>query len=359
MRCMGQIPTTTCSLRFRSACLAFLLAAQPVVLSSAEAGFFKRSASKSHRLQKPTIQDGRFVLRGSPWHATGVNWTGIAYGQNFGATAWYPHGNGFSRHPQLLAEALSAMRAEGISIVRVGLLDDGRALLDATGHLARDTRPFDDDVEALLRAAERHELLVEFVLVDFHVAGRAEMVNGVSLRGRAGLLTDPLLREAFRTQVLEPFLRRWGAHPALWGFDLINEPEWLVANTEGGGWDDVKPGDPARTPHPIARRDLTLFAQTMAETIHRLAPKALVTMGVSLKFIGLVQGLRLDYYAVHHYPWMESLGNFRELCGRIPRDKPWMLEEHPATGAPLTPAMYRREVRKLGGGGTYLWGWKP
>ena len=303
-----------------------------------------------------SVQGRQLVRHGRPWHLVGANWAGIAYGQNFGRTAWYPEGNGFSRHPGLAEQEFRLMQQTGIQVVRLGLVDDGRALLDSQGQVAGSLDRFFADVQALLEAAARHQLQVEFVLVDFHIAGAPQMVNGVALRGRRAVIADAARRKEFRQRVLEPFLRQFGRSPALFGIDLINEPEWIIGRAEGGGWEDVATTDPAKAWHPLPREEVTAFANEMAQAIHQIAPGVLVTAGVSAKFINVVAAWPLDYYAVHHAAWM---GDLAPWAIRIPTDKPWVLEEYPTRGVPLAPDGYHEHVSRLGGSGASLWNWKP
>jgi len=238
-----------------------------------------------------TIEGARILRGGTPWHVVGANWAGIGgYGQNFGATAWFANGNGFSRHPDELERELTAMQHAGIRVVRMGLADDGRALLDAQGHVTGFNEVFQQDVQALLDAATRHGLQIEFALMDFHMAGAGKNENGVFLRGRPGVMADPALREEFRVKFLGPLLSQFGSHPALWGFDLLNEPEWLIARSEGGGWEDVQASDEAKAKQPISRAALEAFVRDMAAAIHQRARGKFVTVGVSAKFAALLAG---------------------------------------------------------------------
>jgi hypothetical protein len=294
--------------------------------------------------------DGFYVDK-NRWFIVGGNWRVIEYGQNFGTTNWYPIGNGVSRHPGYVSTKLELFRRAGITLVRVGLLDDGVAMFDREGKVIGYNQTFRDDVSALLNLAEKHDVKVEFVLVDFLLAGKEEYVNGVWVRGRREVIENEGTRALFLTDFLEPFLREFGGHPALFGFDVINEPEWIVSKSDGGGWEDVTDADKAVT--PVNGDQFRSFVSECIGKIHELAPGKFVTAGVSLIFVDLIKDFDLDYYAFHYYPYM---GDFDDALAGIPGDKPWVLEEFPGKGN-LTD--YLNAVKQAGGAGALLWNLSP
>jgi hypothetical protein len=294
-----------------------------------------------------------FYLNGSKLFVVGANWRVIDYGQNFGATAWFPGGNGVSAHPNFVKAYLDYARRAGIKVLRVGLLDDGRTMFDQEGHVTGYSQVFRDDVRVLLDLAAQAGCRIEFTLVDFLIAGKGEELNGVWMRGRAGILTDATLRSAFVSQFLVPFLSEFGQHPGLFGIDIINEPEWIINKENFGAWEDY---DDAATKavQPVSGVAFNAFVAACAEAIHTNAPNVLVTVGTSMKFIPLVQNLDTDYLALHHYAWM---GPMADHVSHIPQGKPWSLEEYPTVGA--TPAEYLTETFNAGGSGGLLWNLSP
>ncbi|MFH1264691.1 MAG: hypothetical protein ABIK89_03145 [Planctomycetota bacterium] len=304
--------------------------------------------AESRVVPKP---DG-FYVDGRKTYLVGGNWRVIEYGQNFGATAWFPEGDGVSKHPGYVAARLDCFRRAGILLVRVGLLDDGRAVLDRKGAVTGFSQTFHDDVAMFLDLAAQHNVKVEFVLIDFHAAGRGEEVGGVWLRGRGMVLEDPQIRARFIDEFVEPFLETFGRHRALFGIDVINEPEWIVSEAHGGAWEAVE--DAVKAGKPISGDQLREFINQCADCVHRLAPDKLVTVGVSCVHLGLVSDLdALDYLAPHYYPWMNSLD--RNLAA-IPKGKPYLLEEYPGKGDVWE---YLAKVQAAGGAGSLLWNLSP
>ncbi len=252
------------------------------------------------------------------------------YGQNFGVTRWFPGGNGIARHPNFSRINLDYARRTGLKLLRVGLLDDGRVVFDRGGQVVGYDATFRKDVGTLLNLAQQACIRVEFTLFDFQIAGRGKDVDGVWVRGRPGVITDLALRTDFRTKFLRPFLMEFGNHPALFGFDVINEPEWIIERTEGGGWDDYNDLE-IKAERPVPRAAINALITECANDIRQLALGKPVTVGVSARFLPLVNNLALlSYLAPHHYHWMGDLrGYLPLLMGRT-----WSLEEYPTKYPP-------------------------
>jgi hypothetical protein len=82
-----------------------------------------------------SVGSGGFLLNGESWFVVGGNWRMIEYGQNFGANAWFPTGDGVYKHQGFLRVYLDYLRRAGVKVVRVGLGEDGRNLFDEDGHV--------------------------------------------------------------------------------------------------------------------------------------------------------------------------------------------------------------------------------
>ena len=290
------------------------------------------------------LQDNGFIV--------GANYGLVAYAQNFSSTNWFPNGQGVSRRYGFIRTNLEYAVRAGIKLVRVGLLDDGRAVLDQNAHVTNYSDVFTDDVEALLSIAEEIGCRIHFVLIDYQLAGKSDEVDGVYLRGREELLQDATTRKEFITNFLEPFLKKFGSHPALYGIDLINEPEWLISKEEGGGWENKD----EQSENPLPRADLLAYANDCIATIRTYAPTLYITIGVSAPFIELTQNIPIDYYGLHYYTWM---GDFSEVLKNIPDEKPWMLEEFPSQTGPLKLTDYLNKSMELGASGALFWNLTP
>ncbi len=318
---------------------------------------------------KIEVKTDGFYLNDKRWFMVGGNWRVIEYGQNFGATAWFPSGNGISKHPNFVKANLDNFQLAGIKVVRVGLLEDGRTVFDKDGHVTGYDEIFREDVGTFLDLAEAANIMVELVLLDYLIAGKAEDVEGVWVRGREAIITDDSpggVREEFINDVLQPFLEEFGSHPALIGFDVINEPEWILSRADGGDWESVTDLR-YKAENPIPGDQMRSFIGDCIRTISDHAPGKLVTVGISIKYTGLIEDLntlaeeledlKISYYAaVHHYPWM---GDLETYVPSLPGNKPWSLEEYPTNSTPLTITNYLDLVFYAPGAGAMLWNLSP
>ncbi|MDQ1354900.1 MAG: hypothetical protein QG657_5209 [Acidobacteriota bacterium] len=300
------------------------------------------------------LYDDGFYVGNNKWFIVGGNWRLIEYRQNFGTTAWFPNGNGVSQHPMFIGTKLEWFRQAGITLIRVGLVEDGTTLLNRSGNMVGYNEIFKKDVSKFLELAAQYHVKVEFSLVDFLIAGKEEEVAGVWLKGRREVIEDSKVRQGFIQNFLTPFLQDFGNSPALFGFDIINEPEWIISKDHGGGWEDITDlDDKAETPIPFDQ--FKSFVTQCTGKIRQLAPGKFVTVGVSCKYIELLNNLNtsLDYNAIHYYPWM---GNLTTNLSIAPRDDPWSLEEFPGKGDIYS---YFKTVSDNGGAGALMWNLSP
>ena len=295
-----------------------------------------------------------FYIVNNRWFIVGGNWRPIAYRQNFGATAWFPYGNGISLHPGFVGTRFEWFRQAGVTLVRVGLVDDGTTLLDRDGNVVGYNEIFKRDVSKFLELASQNHVKVEFSLVDFPIAGKGEEIRGVWLKGRRKVIEDPQVRQRFIQNFLTPFLQEFGNSPVIFGFDIINEPEWIISKDHGGGWEDTSDLiNKAET--PVDFEQFKNFVSQCTDKIRLLAPGKFVSIGLTCQYIELMNNLnaKVDYSAVHYYPWM---GDLESNLLKVPGNKPWNLEEFPGKGNIYS---YFNTVFNKGGAGALLWNLTP
>lgn len=301
---------------------------------------------------KVTFSDGKFELDCKDCFVVGANLRGIEYGSNC-AGAWFPWRNGFSLHTQYLRYCLGLARDSGIKVLRVFLLDDGRAMFDEHCRVVGYDDSFKADVKTLLDTMNEFGLKAEIVLLDYLVAGQAQEYedDGVTVRGRSALITDAEVREGFIKAFLKPFLREFGPHPALLSIDLLNEPEWMISTSEGGGWEGY--GEKQMIPAaPLTRAEFHAYAKACISAIRAECPGLPVTVGISCQYVGMLQGTDLDYYGLHNY--LDNPQDIEQYVKLIPKGKPWTMQEYPA--ARETPVTgYLDLARDLGASGASVW----
>jgi hypothetical protein len=287
----------------------------------------------------------------------GGNWRILEYGQSFGTTAWFPTGNGISKHENFIRINLDHFRRAGIKLIRTELLTDGRAMFDKDGHVIGYDETFRKDVRTLLDLASNAGFNVEFTILDYPIAGKAQEVDGVWVRGRSKILTDDSLKTEFMNGFLVPFLKEFGNHAALTGFDVINEPEWIIGNKDGGDWENAN--KTTRPDEPVPIKNVNSFVSDCIDRIRENAPGKLITVSASIKLNSLINNfssLNIDYLAVHHYSTMEPFKNYLPINSTA---KPWSLEEFPTKDTTLSISQYLDQTLIGGGTTALLWNLSP
>jgi hypothetical protein len=276
----------------------------------------------------------------------GANLPWIRYGCDFGGNQWHPDGG--VADPLMTAELrrlLSTLSAQGLSVVRWFLFCDGRAGIRFDG--SSDPIGLDDhvlaDLDAALTVAADARVRVMFTLFDFLWCRPRTRVGGVDLGGHRRLFAHADVRAALLERIVAPVLELAGRHPAVWAWDVINEPEWVTFGR--GTW------------HPWALRSSHLRALiTDVVTLAHARTTQPVTVGLaSARWLGLVRDLDLDFYQVHWYDKLDWLAPLAAPVDRWRLDKPVLLGEFPTRGSAAEPAAILETARAQGYAGALFW----
>jgi len=290
----------------------------------------------------PYVKNNSFLL--------GVNYPWRNYGYDFGSAQGDHLGVSLPAARDAIARDFERIRLSGASVVRWFLFGDGRCGLISQDEIPRapDSVLF-VDVDALLRLAERHGIRLCFPLIDYlwlqeHRGKRPAYPNEHILHFAAS-------REAFLQNVLIPLFVRFREHPALFAWEIANEPEWAI-----------------REFHPIAEAKLHLadfraFAIEVARAVREFG-KVPVTLGSArILWTRAWTSLGLDFYQAHYYPGTESenRGGLSQQLGALQLlDKPFWLGELPARD-PSHPDYSLSQAldicRRTGAFGAAVWRW--
>jgi hypothetical protein len=250
----------------------------------------------------------------------GVNYPWRSYGQDFGSVGGKHEGIGRPEAESSVASDFAQIRETGATVVRWFLFGDGRGGFVAENGIAR--RPDDHlfpDIAAALELAEQNGLKLCFSLIDFlwlqeHGGKRPAHAQEHLLHFVAG-------REAFLENVLIALFCEFRGHPALFAWEIANEPEWAI-----------------REFHRVAAAklhfaDFRAYAAEIARAVHEFG-KSKVTLGSArLMWARAWTELGLDYYQAHYYPAGERETR-RDLAQQLqelpPLDQPLWLGELPA-----------------------------
>ena len=267
------------------------------------------------------------------------------YGCDFGWNRWNSH-VGVTTHIADVRADFAAMAAAGIEVTRWFVFTDGRGGVawNGGGELVGFADRFFDDMDAALETASSTNVRLCLVLLDF-----AWIDDGIR---RAALESN-----AFVERVLDPFLDRYGAHPALHSIDVINEPDWV---TEGLAT------DPKRGVWPIEK--LRAFVRGVADRVHGKSAALVTVGGGQVKFAREWDdpAYGLDIVQVHSYPDVRYQDRDDSLFGRTAADfglsKPLLIGECPSDPrvhpeGHLSPAYTLEDYLNLARDGGYLGAW--
>lgn len=277
----------------------------------------------------------------------GANLPWLDYGQDFGASAWRPHGGvAQADRRERLRRALARAADTGARLVRWWLLADGRAGLveNPSGRATRLDERVCDDLDAALAALREAGLGALFVLTDFLWFAPSRLVDGVQTGGRRHLVSDERLRAELVRGVFEPLARRYGDEPAIAGWDLCNEPEWATFA--------LGTLDPRRS---VSRAQMRAFLRDLVSTFRAHARQPLTVGLASARWLPLVRGLGLDYHQVHWYDSVDRVAELERPVESRDLGTPLLLGEFPTRGCALSPAAIVDAATRAGYSGALAW----
>jgi hypothetical protein len=280
----------------------------------------------------------------------GVNYPWANYAEDFGAGPSGHRGLSLPENLSRVAEEFAGIRDCGASVVRWFLFADGRGgFLSEKGIPARPDEFLFADVRAALELAKRSELKLCFSLIDYlwlqdRTGKPPEHSNEQVLQFAAG-------REAFLHRILIPMFREFREHPALFAWEIANEPEWAIREFHR---------QPAAKMHYA---DFRAFAEEIAQAVHEFAGVPVTLGSASLAWVRAWSELGLDIYQAHYYPVQDPSGKSglaRQLACLPSLDKPLWLGELPAADDHASSYSLKSsltECRDAGLLGAVVWRW--
>ena len=212
----------------------------------------------------------------------GVNYPWANYAEDFGVCPSGHRGMSFPENLSKIAEEFARIRDCGAGVVRWFLFADGRGgFLAEKGISLRPDEFLFADVRAALELAKHHGLKLCFSLMDYlwlqdRTGKTPEHANEQVLQFAAG-------REAFLHRVLIPMFREFREHPALFAWEIANEPEWAIREFHR---------QPAARMHYA---DFRAFAEEIAQAVHEFAGVPVTLGSASLAWVRAWSELGLDF----------------------------------------------------------------
>jgi hypothetical protein len=287
-----------------------------------------------------------------------VNYPWLSYGCDFGRSPWGYSGVSGDTVRQAVRQDFARIRGSGASVVRWFLLGDGRSgVRYDRGIPAGPDDRFLSDVGRALEIAEESGMQVCFSLLDFlwlqtPGAGAKSGEVPAGLPGR-GALQFAGGREALLERVLVPLFREFRSHPALFAWEIANEPEWAIPEFRRSG----KAG--------LRLADARAYFAEIAQAIHEESGGVPATLGSArLEWTRAWSEIGLDLLEAHYYPQLESdqpLSLAEQLAELARFSRRLWLGELPARD-PSAPA-YSLEAaltacRQAGLAGAGIWRWR-
>ncbi len=280
----------------------------------------------------------------------GVNYPWLNYGEDFGMG---PRGHLGVSSPLKLAKVNSdfaQMRGCGLGVVRWFLFADGRGGFETEKGIPR--RPDEfllKDVGTALELAETHELKLCFSLVDY--LWLQDRPQPQTMNANERVLQFAAGREALLLNVFIPLFAEFRAHPALFAWEVANEPEWAIHEFHRDAIAKMR------------LADFRAFTAEIVQAIHEFGHAAATLGSARLLWLRAWSELHLDLYQAHYYPGSEldCSAKFQELLGTASTlDKPLWLGELPAHD-PSSPDYSLEntltDCRDAGLSGAAIWRW--
>jgi len=282
----------------------------------------------------------------------GVNYPWSHYAEDFGASVAGHRGLSVPENGPRVAENFARIRDCGARVVRWFLFGDGRSGFTTEKGIPRHPDDFLlRDVGTALELASRFDLELCFSLIDYswlqdHTGKPAAHANEQVLQFAAG-------REAFLQRILIPMFREFRAHPALFAWEIANEPEWAIREFHR---------QPAAKMHFA---DFRCFAEEMVQAVREYGGVPVTLGSARLDWVRAWAELGLDFYQAHYYPGHDSgqrSGLAKHLAALPAFDKPLWLGELPAhddTFPSYALASSLTQCCEAGLLGAAIWRWTP
>jgi hypothetical protein len=190
------------------------------------------------------------------------------------------------------------------------------------------------DIDAALEVAQRHGVRIMFVLLDFLWCDAARATRGVQMGGRGRIIQESSLRHELIDVVFRPVLERYGREPAIYAWDIINEPEWI------------------RT---VQHARLDEFLNETVSLVRSCTTQPVTVGSAGVRWRNRYTALGLDFYQVHWYDSLEHQPSLEVPVAELGFDRPVLLGEFPTKGSQRTPENIVATARAAGYAGAFYW----
>jgi hypothetical protein len=254
---------------------------------------------------------------GGNWFALGYNFPWRNYNYDFGDDA---RENVHGRYA-LVDSQFAELKASGAHVTRWYIFNDGARypIFDRNGRVTGVPQSFYQNFDDMLAIASAHNIYIIPVLWDSLVAKRGQ--------NRAAVITDAAVRQSYLDNVLQPLLQRYGHHPNILAWSVMNEPDWPAGFTNDRDFQRI----------PV--NQLRDFIQAHVQYVRNNTNQAVTIDGGGLPWLDRWTDLGLDLYLVHWYPWIDreygaQYSPYRRHADSFAVDKPIVIAEFPLKNTP-------------------------
>ncbi|EGD45889.1 Dockerin type 1 [Ruminiclostridium papyrosolvens DSM 2782] len=172
------------------------------------------------------------------------------------------------------------------------------------------------------------------------------------------IIDNSTVLQSFLDNAMKPILQTLGTHPGVLGWDIINEPEWIIKKEDNG-----EPNNKGEIFPLSAMRN---YIKTTCEFIHQYAKQPVSFGSANMKWLGaqydLWDGLGLDFYDFHWYDWATPYFNpVTTPASSLKLDKPViigeMMPDTQGSSLKMTHKQVLDAIYKNGYAGYMLWSW--
>jgi hypothetical protein len=272
----------------------------------------------------------------------GANWAWRSFAGDFGGvSAW--NVKGVAANPAPFSDALAAMKASGVSVVRWWMfprLVTDAIRWDADGAPAGITPSLAADVQRALALAEEHDVYIMLTPFSFDNFRPTANENGILSRSLKPMVVLSALRKKLVANLLAPIADAVAQSPhrhRVIAWDVMNEPEWAMTGPSVTG----DPGFPAQPGLDLVTHDQMETFLSEAVDVLRARSGALVSVGgAAIKWAKAWSRIGLDFYQFHYYDWVYEFFPYTQvtLAAAGVNDKPVVMGEFPADGLSAIPS---------------------
>jgi hypothetical protein len=178
----------------------------------------------------------------------------------------------------------------------------------------------------------------------------------------SSIIDDPVVRKSFIDNAIKPIMQGLSDNPGVMGWDVINEPEWIISASDNGGHND-------NTLKAFPLSTVRSYVKDIVDCIHQYAKQPVSVGSANMKWISTSggqydfwSGLGLDFYDIHWYDWATPWFNpLTTPVSALNLDKPVIIGEMMPDTLNSSLKMSHKDVLegllKNGYSGYLLWAW--